>query len=216
MTDKLFRNQKGEIKEIFNDMEGINFIDNPLDVYIMLSRYKFAARIIRKTDTVLDIACGQGYGTVFLSHYCQQVVGVDKDRELIAYCNRMFPRDNLTFKEGDFLNLRVIDIPRPDVLVSMDTIEHFSQKEGDEIVSQIASLLNDSGGMAIIGTPNAATESFASGARKKAHVYEYRFEEFDALMNRHFSRSFVLSMSDETVNTAFPQMAWFFIGIGIQ
>jgi len=79
----LFRDKAGDPKKMLSFEEGISFRESPLDFFILLARYKFASRFIKKTHKVLDMGCGKGYGSVFLASCAKAVVGGDYDKELI-------------------------------------------------------------------------------------------------------------------------------------
>lgn len=43
---------------------------------------------------VLDCGCGSGYGSIFLSGYANQVIGVDINEEVIDYCTSTYKGAN--------------------------------------------------------------------------------------------------------------------------
>ena len=51
--------------------------NNTISLLIRLARYKFVVRMLQKTDTVLDIGCSTGLGTLFLAQNCKSVRGID-------------------------------------------------------------------------------------------------------------------------------------------
>ena len=69
MSQNLFRNSDGSIRNILENIEGIAFNENPLDFFIILARYKFGTRFIKNNNKVIDVGCGHGLGSVFLSKY---------------------------------------------------------------------------------------------------------------------------------------------------
>jgi SAM-dependent methyltransferase len=85
-----------------------------------LERYRFAAERLLPTDSVLDAACGSGYGTAILSHSCKRAAGIDKSRATIAYAREKYG--------GPFYVRDLLRRPLPacnyDVVVSFETIEH--------------------------------------------------------------------------------------------
>ena len=50
MGQNLFRNPDGSVRDILENIEGIVFNENPLDFFIILARYKFGTRFIKKTN----------------------------------------------------------------------------------------------------------------------------------------------------------------------
>ena len=51
---KLFRDERSGVKRLMDAVEGITYREIPLDFFTLLARYKFAARLISPTDSVLD------------------------------------------------------------------------------------------------------------------------------------------------------------------
>ena len=105
MKQNLFRNQDGSIREILDNIEGISFKNSPLDFFILLARYKFAMRFLRKNHNVIDVGCGHGLGTIFLSKYCKSITGIDLDKDLISEnINNNKKIRNISFQESNILN----------------------------------------------------------------------------------------------------------------
>ncbi len=211
---KLFRTSDGEIKEMLSHLEGISFQESPLDFFILLARYKFAARLIKKNMSVLDAGCGQGSGTLFLSKFAARVTGGDFDRALVERNNAAYKNiPNVDFKFLDLLNPAIEN--QYDSVVSMDVIEHFS-KEQTEIIAKNYSRLTKEGGYAIIGTPNIASAPYASERRKQSHLHEFEPAEFQDLLSRHFKNVFLFSMTDEVVSLSFPKLAWYLMALCVK
>ena len=49
---------------------------------------------------VLDIACGEGYGSDLLANVASHVVGVDVSAEVILHARNKYKKSNLEFKLG--------------------------------------------------------------------------------------------------------------------
>ena len=213
MGQNLFRNSDGSIRNILDNVEGIVFNENPLDVFIILARYKFGTRFIKKTHKVIDVGCGHGLGTVFLSKYANSIIGADLDKDLVNKNNSNYKNiKNLQFKHFDLLKPSKSFFNKFDVVVSMDVIEHFNKKKLGTVVDSYYNLLN-SDGFAIIGTPNIASRPYASQRRIDTHEFEFTRDEFEKTLLKKFKNVFIFSMTDEVVSTSFPNMAWFFIAI---
>src|SRR6266536_6693906 len=110
-------------------------------------RYRFATRFVRG-KRVLDIACGEGYGTAALSRAgAASVIGVDISEETCEHARRKYGVDA---RQGS-----ADQIPLPaqsiDVVVSFETIEHVERPEAflDECLRVLAP-----GGMLVLSTPN--------------------------------------------------------------
>ena len=213
MGQNLFRNSDGSIRNILDNVEGIVFNENPLDFFIILARYKFGTRFIKKTNKVIDVGCGHGLGSVFLSKYANLIIGADQDKDLVNKNNSNYKNiKNLQFKHFDLLKPSKSFFNKFDVVVSMDVIEHFNKKKLGTVVDSYYNLLN-SDGFAIIGTPNIASRPYASQRRIDTHEFEFTRDEFEKTLLKKFKNVFIFSMTDEVVSTSFPNMAWFFIAI---
>jgi 2-polyprenyl-3-methyl-5-hydroxy-6-metoxy-1,4-benzoquinol methylase len=210
---KLFRNSDGSgVKQILNPVEGISFQENPLDFYILLARYKFAARFLKKDMRVKDAGCGQGFGSVFLSRFCNSVLAVDFDQDLLDGNRQRYASvPNITFERQNLLDPN-LEKNTFDALVSMDVIEHFEVEEQESLTSNFAASLKPKG-FAVIGTPSVVSSPYASQRRKTSHIHEFEPQEFEEHLRRHFSNVFLFSMTDENVSTSFVKLAWYLMAI---
>lgn len=57
--------------------------DDPFPLLHHTSRYKFAAKMIGRSKRVLDVACGEGFGTWLLAVECGHALGIDEDAAAI-------------------------------------------------------------------------------------------------------------------------------------
>jgi len=138
-----------------------------------------AARVGGKR--VIDMACGEGYGSDVLAAAAASVVGVDANPEAHEHARLRYVRPNLRF-ERDLVE----GFAEPcDAVVFLQTIEHV--QDPGAILEHFKSMLAP-GGVAYVSTPNLLTLA-PPGAEKSDnpwHVKEYRYEEFKGLCERHF------------------------------
>jgi len=132
---------------------------------------------------VVDMACGEGYGSEVLSRGAASVVGVDANPQAHEHARLRYVRQNLRFERDLVETFR----EECDAVVFLQTIEHV-QNPG-EILEHFKSMLSP-GGIAYVSTPNLLTLA-PPGAEKSEnpwHVKEYRAEEFRALCAQHFGQ----------------------------
>ena len=147
------------------------------------------ARVIGQR--VLDMACGEGYGSEVLSRAAASVVGVDANPDAHEHAKLRYTRQNLTFERG-----LVETFGEPgsfDAVVFLQTIEHVQDPVA--VLRHFQSLLAP-GGTAYISTPNLLTLAPA-GAEKSDnpwHIKEYRATEFEALCRGVFERVRMLGL----------------------
>ncbi|HEY1355817.1 MAG TPA: class I SAM-dependent methyltransferase [Solirubrobacterales bacterium] len=138
---------------------------------------------------VVDMACGEGYGSDLLAGSAASVVGVDANPEAHEHARLRYVRPNLRF-ERDLVE----SFSEPcDAVVFLQTIEHV--EDAGAILDHFRSMLGP-GGVAYVSTPNLLTLA-PEGAEKSDnpwHVHEYRAEEFGAVCRDHFDRVEVLGL----------------------
>lgn len=153
-----------------------------------LHRYHFASRFCQG-KRVLDVACGEGYGSRILSNAAASVVGVDISAEAVAHARSKYAVSSLEFVEASAALLPLPD-DSFDVVVSFETIEHHDQHE--EMLSEIRRVLRP-GGLLVLSSPNKQHYSIEPGYSNPYHVKELFREELLALAGRHFSTMQVYS-----------------------
>ncbi len=123
---------------------------------------------------VLDVACGQGFGSHLMAQWgAAQVVGVDIAREAVEVARSIFPHKRVQYLVGDAINLdKVLDNEPPfDVIVCLETIEHVSQPE--RLLEHLASFRGPDSTL-VISCPNGHIET----GLNPYHQRRFSFEEF--------------------------------------
>jgi len=140
---------------------------------------------------VVDMACGEGYGTDVLGRTAASAVGVDANPEAHEHARLKYRARSVRF-ERDMVE--TFDEPC-DAVVFLQTIEHV--QDPDAILEHFKDMLRDSAqGVAYVSTPNLLTLA-PPGAEKSEnpwHIKEYRAEEFRALCEAHFAHVEVLGL----------------------
>lgn len=147
-------------------------------------RYMLACEIAHDRD-VLDIACGEGYGSAMLAATARSVHGVDISAEAVAHAAAHYALSNLTFLEGS-----AADIPLPDacvdLVVSFETIEHHALHH--EMMREIVRVLRP-GGVLCLSSPDRTTNADILPPHSNPyHVKELNRQELEDLITGYFSR----------------------------
>jgi SAM-dependent methyltransferase len=132
---------------------------------------------------VLDMACGEGYGSEVLSRSARSVIGVDANPEAHEHARLRYRRQNLCFERG--LVETYGEAGAFDAVVFLQTIEHVHDPVA--VLGHLRSLLAQ-GGIAYVSTPNVLRLA-PPGAPKSDnpwHLREYRAGEFQALCGSSF------------------------------
>ncbi len=155
-----------------------------------LAVYEWIARQLAG-KRVIDMACGEGYGSEVLARRAGEVVGVDANPEAHEHARLRYVRPNLRFERG-----LVDTFGEPgsfDAVVFLQTIEHVDDPVA--VLEHLRSLLA-SGGVAYVSTPNVLTLA-PPGAERSGnpwHLKEYRASEFRELCAAVFARVELLGL----------------------
>ena len=146
-----------------------------------LHRY-YVAREFSKGKQVLDIACGEGYGSAILAESALGVIGIDASTEVIEYAREHYPQQNIKFIPGVCNSIPLSDAS-VDLIVCFETIEHHADHH--EMMREFVRVLRPDG-VAIISTPDKAEYSDKPKFVNPFHVKELYFDEFKELMLNYF------------------------------
>jgi SAM-dependent methyltransferase len=150
-------------------------------------RYAVVAPLV-SGKSVLDAACGEGYGSFLLAHSARTVEGIDLSADAVAHAAQRYARDNLTFRTGSVTQLPLPDAS-VDVVVSFETIEHLESQR--EMLAEFRRVLRPDGVLAI-SSPNRPVYNEGGGVANHYHVRELDRAELAALLA-----------------PGFPQQAWY-------
>jgi len=149
-----------------------------------LHRYAYAAQFV-KDKTVLDMACGEGYGSEMMGRAASHVYGVDIDKLSVEHATERYAgASNLSFAEGSCESIPLGD-KTVDIVVSFETIEHTS--EHDLFIREIKRVLKPEG-FVIISSPEKAAYAVANEKGNCYHVKELTHDEFSQLLKANFSK----------------------------
>jgi SAM-dependent methyltransferase len=136
---------------------------------------------------VVDLACGEGYGSAVLADTAHSVIGVDANQEAFEHARAKYRQ--VTF-ERNMIELWQGDV---DCVVFLQTIEHI--QDPDATLAHVRELI-EPGGVAYVSTPNVLTLA-PKGAERSGnpwHVREYKPGEYRALCERHFAQVDLLGL----------------------
>ena len=138
---------------------------------------------------VVDMACGEGYGSEVLARKARRVTGVDANPEAYEHARLRYSRPGVRFVRD------LVERHREpcDAVVFLQTIEHVPQPEA--VLRHFRAMLR-AGGRAYVSTPNLLTLA-PPGADKSDnpwHLREYRAGEFRALCCQAFDEVEILGL----------------------
>ena len=164
--------------------------------YILFLKHKYAYTIadkfINKDSNVLEIGCGEGYGTNFLARSGAHIVALDVDKETIKNARLKYSQKNITFKKFDGYN---ISYPEQsfDVIISFQVIEHVEDVE--KYLENIKKLLKPNG-IFLITTPS---RTYRLAENQKPfniyHIREYNAKTLCSDISKVFDKFHIFSIT---------------------
>jgi len=149
-----------------------------------IQRYRFAIDQLRKhfgykPISVLDSACGNGYGSHMMSLENFRVIGIDTAPEAIAMAEAVYATD---FTDFDVVSLSDAEAwpfkdTRFDAIVSIETIEHVKDDIG--LLERYAASTD----FLLATVPNQDVVPFVQ-EEHPFHCRHYTKDEFEDLLNR--------------------------------
>lgn len=134
-------------------------------------RYYWALQHLSAGASVLDAACGTGYGSCILADGGLSVFGIDISREAVAFARHYFARSKITYAVApidDGVSVRRLTayIAPFDAVVSLETLEHLEHP--DTFLGTAFECLKP-GGILLCSTPNAEAMSLAEAPYHRRH-----------------------------------------------
>ena len=155
-----------------------------------LHRYSLALNYV-KNKIVLDIACGEGYGSFLISHKSKRVYGVDINEETIQFASQKYKNSNLNFIKGSTSKIP-LDDNTVEVITSFETIEHHD--EHDEMMLEMKRVLKPDG-IVIMSSPDKLYYSDERNYKNIFHIKELYKNEFKILVEKYFNEVQILSQT---------------------
>ena len=156
--------------------------DSPQDHF---DRYQFARAYLKPGFTVVDAACGSGYGSEMLASACKEVVGVEISDHALAWAKEHYEKNNISFVKGDLNKPLPLPSSFADAVVSFETLEHVQNQ--NTMLSEFARVLKPDG-LLVISSPD---KEVINGPGKtdsgnQFHIHELSKKEMIDLLEKHF------------------------------
>lgn len=159
---------------------------HPQLYYEHVHRYILAKEHING-GRVLDLACGEGYGSKILAEKAEHVVGIDLSSQAIQNAKDKLDYNNIEFKVADCCNTQ-LDPASYDYIVSFETIEHLSEPE--KFINEINRLLKPEG-LLIISSPDKLEYRDKTNNNNQYHKRELYHSEFKKLLKSYFKHCII-------------------------
>jgi SAM-dependent methyltransferase len=197
-------------------VSGYGWHVDPKRLGFVLARYKFVAKMLDGMSGVVEVGCGDGFGSRVVRQHVSRLTATDFDPVFIEDAVRCGdPRWEIDFRVHDIL---ASPVEGPfDGAYAIDVVEHIAPEDEDRFVDNLADALV-ADGVLILGSPSLESQAYASELSRQGHVNCKSQQGLRALVERRFRRVFAFSMNDEVVHTGFAPMAHylFVMGVGVR
>lgn len=138
---------------------------------------------LAKHKVVVDVACGEGYGSALLAQTARQVIGLDRSEDVIRHAHARYgERPELAFACASVTDMPLADAS-VDLIVTFETIEHIKEQEG--AIRECRRVLRPDG-VLVVSSPNRPVYSEARNYRNEFHVRELNREELASILTPLF------------------------------
>ncbi|MBP1719783.1 MAG: glycosyl transferase, partial [Deltaproteobacteria bacterium] len=178
----------------------VPWVEDPIIQYEHLHRYAYAKQFV-SGKRVIDLACGEGYGSDLLAETAASVIGLDIDELSIRHASQKYQRANLKFIQGSITAIPIQGRGILDVAVCFEALEHIFEQT--QLLKEVKRLLSPEG-ILLISTPNKKIYSDDPVYRNPFHVKEMYFEEFREELSALFSNVFFFGQKIFPASNIFP------------
>lgn len=148
-----------------------------------LAIYKFCSQFVEDKLT-LDVGCGEGFGTYFLSQKARKIIGIDNSVESIEMAKKNYNKENIEFIKMDAEKLEFSD-ETFESIVSIAVIEHV--KDYESYLREMKRVLKKDGTGVI-----SFLKRIYKVPLEPYHFREFYLSEIQELMKKHFGNNFEL------------------------
>jgi 2-polyprenyl-3-methyl-5-hydroxy-6-metoxy-1,4-benzoquinol methylase len=178
---------------------------DPRSIAFIASRYKFVSKLLDGKQEVIEVGCGDAFGSPIVAESVGRLVCTDIDEGTLSdNLRRLSGFSNMSFSYFDFRSSPYFD--KVDAVYCVDVLEHIFPNEEDDLITNISGSLNRDG-VLLIGTPNVTAEKYASPNSVLGHVNLKDHKALKNLGKKYFENVFIFSMNDEVVHTGYYPMA---------
>jgi len=189
-----------------------SMLHDPKHMSFVLSRYKFAAKMLEGKDDVLEIGCGDAFGIPIVAQGVKSVLGIDVDDSMISDNSmRLKSIKNIKFQKYNICDGGLDQVF--DAAYSIDVIEHLDAGLEKSFMDNTVECLKDNG-VYICGTPNITANQYATERSAIQHINLKSQKSLKELMLQYFENVFMFSMNDEVLHTGYAPMGHYLFAVG--
>ncbi len=178
---------------------------DPKLVLFVLARYQLVARMLQGYGSVIEVGCGDGFGSRLVRAAVGQLTAIDIDAQMIESAKLLNP--DIHFFAGDMASTD----GTYDGAYCLDVLEHVDPADEFQFMTEFAALAP----VGIIGMPSLESQAYASPLSKANHVNCKTEDGLRATMRKHYRHVFLWSMNDAVPHVGFGPLAHYRLALGV-
>lgn len=195
-------------------MSSFTWNSDPTRLLFVLSRYKFAARLLEGAAKVLEIGCGDGFASRIVRQHVEQLLLTDVDPLMVQHALKTsgepFPVTGLSH---NFCSGPMPESVGPfDGAYMLDVLEHIQTSDEPKFFANVCRSLTDSAKL-VVGMPSLESQQYASEGSKLGHINCKSKEGLAESLEKYFKTVTCFSMNDEVVHTGFGPMSHYLFAL---
>lgn len=189
-------------------MASFTYNRDPKRLLFVLSRYKFVSKMFAGFSDVLEVGCGDGFGSRLVRQQVGRLMVTDFDNQLLDHIRKQRAPHGLELVPINWDPARTNSPASTlfDGVFALDVIEHVPTRLEDQFLGQLVATLKPRGSL-ILGSPSIESQVYASPESKAGHVNCKSAESLASFARNFFQIVHSFSMNDEIVHTGFSRLS---------
>ena len=180
---------------------------DPRRLAFVLARYKAVSKLLAGKQNVLEIGCADAFGSRIVRQTVGKLTAVDIDPQSIEEAKRNASENwQIEFTVWDIMKGPALGF---DAVFALDVYEHIPPADEHTFLENLRACAP----VAIVGTPSAESQVYASDLSRKGHCNCKSGEDLRASLLRHWRHVFMLCLNDETIHLGHFGMAHYLLAI---
>ena len=174
----------------------------------VMTRLRYALPYVKMNYNIIDLGCGTGWNTKYVSLYCKHVWGIDISKEAIEYAQQTNDAKNITWVQSPMHALSNFKDSSMHMIMTIAAIEHTDKFNMEKVFSEAYRILKPN--TYLVGT----TTKFRDKAKVNAtpwHKYEPGFSDFKKMAAPYFEVTAIKNFTMTTPDLTRPTVEGLFI-----
>ena len=195
------------------DMSSFTWNRDPKRLLFVLSRYKAVASMLDDETHVLEVGCGDAFGSRIVKQFVRDLTVSDADQVLINSARKLgCPPFEFDCVHHDFLVSSLTSESSFTSAFLLDVLEHIPREDQNRFLTNINNSLTKPSKV-IIGMPSYESQSFASPESLEGHVNCQTKRGLRSSLLEVYNTVTVFSMNDEVLHTGFDKMSNYLLAL---